>query len=265
MTAQEKKTPDWLVERLALGELDAATAADVRRRLAAEGRDVEAELAAIATSNREILAALPPAMVAGTVRRRAEARPARRASWMLALPLVVGGVAALLLLARPAKQPQGDIDVTPEYLGPKGDPELNVYRRVGETSELLRKGARVSRGDLLRLAYRKNGGGAYGAVLSIDGRGQVTVHWPESNAKAAATLSPDGEVGLPSSYELDDAPSFERFFFVTSASPFSMTTVLDAARALAAQPAAARTQLLSLPSAFKQKSVMLDKTAKETP
>jgi hypothetical protein len=256
MTAQDKKTPDWLVERLALGELDATTAADVRRRLAAEGRDVEAELAAIATSNREILAALPPAMVAGTVRRRAEARPARRGSWMLALPLVLGGAAALLLMARP--QPQtvvDDGDVTRE----KGPQKLNVYRRVGQSSELLSSGAKVSRGDLLRLAYRKNDGGAYGAVLSIDGRGQVTVHWPEGNAKSAATLSPDGEVGLPSAYELDDAPSFERFFFVTSPSPFAMSTVLEAARALAAQPAAARTQGLPLPAAFKQKSVMLDK------
>src|SRR4051794_22365458 len=101
MTTHEKKTPDWLVERLALGELDEAAAADVRRRRAAEGRDADAELAAIAVSNRQILAALPPEMVAATVRRRAETRRVRRSSWMLALPLVLGGAAALVLFARP--------------------------------------------------------------------------------------------------------------------------------------------------------------------
>ncbi|HVU52859.1 MAG TPA: ActD-like protein, partial [Polyangia bacterium] len=61
MTTREDRTPDWLVERLALGELDAAAAADVRRRLAAEGRDADAELAALAASSREILDAHPPA------------------------------------------------------------------------------------------------------------------------------------------------------------------------------------------------------------
>ena len=51
--------PDWLLERLALGELDAETAADVRRRLAAEGRSPDDIAAAVAASNREILAELP--------------------------------------------------------------------------------------------------------------------------------------------------------------------------------------------------------------
>ena len=38
MQQDNRNVPDWLLERLALGELDAETAADVRRRLAAEGR-----------------------------------------------------------------------------------------------------------------------------------------------------------------------------------------------------------------------------------
>jgi hypothetical protein len=266
MATQQKKTPDWLIERLALGELDAAAAADVRKRMADEGRNVEVELAAIATSNREIIAALPPQTVAATVRRRAEAAPpARRVSWMLALP-VLGAAAAIMLVARPAPDTTTGTHERPETIEIKGPQKLNIYRRVGQTSELLAPGARVSRGDLLRLAYRRNDGGPFGAVLSIDGRGQVTVHWPATGTSNAAKLSPDGEVGLPSSYELDDAPAFERFFFVTSSSPFAMSTVTDAARALAARADAARTQDLALPyPAFKQKSVMLDKTSKETP
>ncbi|MDB4982965.1 MAG: hypothetical protein JWM82_3717, partial [Myxococcales bacterium] len=57
------KTPEWLIERLALGELDPATAADVRARLAAEGRTLEGEIGALAISNREILNDVPPARI----------------------------------------------------------------------------------------------------------------------------------------------------------------------------------------------------------
>ena len=44
----KRHVPDWLLERLALGELDAETAADVRRRLAAEGRSPDDVAAAVA-------------------------------------------------------------------------------------------------------------------------------------------------------------------------------------------------------------------------
>ena len=41
MQQDKRQVPDWLLERLALGELDADAAADVRRRLAAEGRSAD--------------------------------------------------------------------------------------------------------------------------------------------------------------------------------------------------------------------------------
>jgi len=58
----KRHVPDWLLERLALGELDAETAADVRRRLAAEGRTADEIAALVATSNREILEELFPGL-----------------------------------------------------------------------------------------------------------------------------------------------------------------------------------------------------------
>ena len=68
MATHDTKTPDWLIERLALGELDSAAAADVRARLAAEGRDADVAIAALGASNREILESLPPARVAALSR-----------------------------------------------------------------------------------------------------------------------------------------------------------------------------------------------------
>jgi len=68
-----------------------------------------------------------------------------------------------------------------------------------------------------------------------------------------------GENRLPSAYELDDAPAFERFFLVQARKPFPVATALEAARALAAQPSARR-QSLALPPGFEQISLALDKT-----
>jgi hypothetical protein len=143
---------------------------------------------------------------------------------------------------------------------------LYVYRHRTSGNERLRDGARVTRGDLVQLAYRSRAGG-YGVLLSIDGAGKVTMHWPEKNDGAAATLQTRDEFLLPSSYELDDAPAFERFFMVHAAAPFSVATAMDAARALAAQPSA-RNQRLALPPGFEQISLALDKThagKKESP
>lgn len=263
MATHDKKTPDWLLERLALGELDAAAATDVRARLAAEGRDADAELAALTASNREILETLPPARLGAAIRERASrARGARRGSWVFGVPVLAAGVAALVLVARPTPHAPLGHEVVLEETTLKGDPELHVYRRRGEGQERLGNGARATRGDLLQLAYFAGEGGNFGALLSIDGRGQVTVHWPESNGGTAARLSAKGEIKLPSSYELDDAPAFERFFLVTSPSPFVMSAVLDAAHALAARPTAARVQGLPLPASFNQRSITV---RKETP
>jgi hypothetical protein len=265
MTTRKPGTPDWLVERLALGELDAAAAADVRRRLAAEGRDADAELAALAASSREILEAHPPARVAAAVRARA--RTKRPRTWLAALPLVLAGAAAIGLLARPAKHDTTDRAPALEDTIFKGSTDagaavLGVYRHREGGDERLADGAAAARGDLVQLTYRA-GAARFGALLSIDGRGQVTMHWPDS-AGAAGRLSEKGEVRLPSAYELDDAPAFERFFLVTAEAPFPLASVVDAARALAAKPQATRAPL-ALPASLHQASLTLEKTRKETP
>ena len=114
MQQNNRNVPDWLLERLALGELDAETAADVRRRLAAEGRSPDDIAAAVAASNREILAELPAAQAAAEIRQRAAkaaaaARPARRrAIFLMGVPLALAGGRALTqLMWRPAQPERG--------------------------------------------------------------------------------------------------------------------------------------------------------------
>jgi hypothetical protein len=266
MTTSKDRTPDWLLERLALGELDAAAAADVRGRLAAEGRDADAEIAALAASSREILEAHPPARIAAAVRARANAaRPARR--WLTIAPIVLAGAAAIVLVARPHRTTStttGTDELGLEDATPKGPAALGVYRHRADGDERLADGAPAAPGDLVQLTYRA-GTDRFGVLLSIDGRGHVTLHWPDAGEAAATRLSGKGEVRLPSAYELDDAPAFERFFLVTAEAPFSVATATDAAHALAAKPDAARVTALALPADFHQISLTLTKTRKETP
>ena len=58
-------------------------------------------------------------------------------------------------------------------------PALRLYRRVAGADQLLRDGATARPGDLLQLAYAA-GGETHGVILSIDGAGSVTLHFPRT-------------------------------------------------------------------------------------
>lgn len=273
------KVSDWLVERLARGELDAATAQNVRARLAAElGGEaaVTARLAALAADDQETLRRLPATLMVPKIRLRAEeversARamrsepkpaPRRRLIWLS--PVAVGAMALLVYVGTKgssAGRLSGPTDLAgDEETSTKGATRLLAFRAPsidGATVEQLEAGAAVRPHDLLQLAYTA-GQARFGVVVSVDGRGGVTQHLPAAPG-AAAALSQAGAVRLPTSYELDESPGFERFFLVTSAQPFSTGVVMQAAQALAKTPAAAQTQALALPAELSQESLLLKK------
>ena len=261
-----KPTPAWLLERLAQGELDASAAEEVRARLRAEGRSPEAVLAALAEADRAFLATRPPQAAAAAIRARlAQAAAPRPRAWRWALPLGGLAVAALLVVARPRPEggaPTGDgIEQTRDKGSGRTEPKLVIYRQRDTHNERLASGARADRGDRLQLAYVTRAP-LFGAIVSLDGRGHVTAHLPEEGATTAAALQAAGEVQLPASYELDDAPGFERFFLVTARTPFAVADVVQAVQALAHSPAA-RSAALVLPAGFSQTSVRLDKRRQE--
>ncbi len=259
MSKSVTPVPGWLIERLALGELDDATAADVRRRLAEAGQDADAVVARLVASNAELLAAHPASRLVPAIRHRAEAASRRpRALWVIA-PAALAGALALLLWARPAPERRADDGLEPTTV--KGTAaaasRLLVYRHQDNGDRALADGAPAAEGDLVQLAYRERGS-AFGVLLSIDGAGSVTVHWPDAGSESAR-LQAGGEARLPSAYQLDAAPAFERFFLVTAARPFPIAPVVAAARDLAARPADARRAPLPLPAGFEQTSIALDK------
>jgi hypothetical protein len=249
---------EYQLERLAAGDLPPARAEALRARLAGEpgGR---ARLEQLMTSNEEILRDHPPEKMAGEIQRRlahaaTTARPERAhaRSWprlqlSFGLPLLAAA-AVVVLVARgggwhPGASAGGDkgkagaamrADDSGDTL--KGlQPSLRVYRKMIGRVERLQDGAPTHAGDQLQVAYVA-AGHRFGAVVSADGAGHVTFHLPAA-AGPAVRLRTDGETALPSAYELDGAPGFERFVFIVSDDPFDASILADIASGRASPPA----------------------------
>jgi hypothetical protein len=247
MNSQPNRTvPDVLLERFRLGELPERDALELRRRIDSD-HALQARLAALEKSDAEILAQHPGSEVARGIRARLapEVRPTRvrrvRAIWLVPVTaaLVVAAIGLLPLLESTRR----------EQLKGAG-PALVVYRKTAVGSEVLEPGAIARAGELLRVGYRA-AGQRFGVIISVDGRGVVTQHLPATGGEAAA-LGGEGNVLLDSSFELDDAPGWERFYLVTSNAPFAVATVKAAAALVARAPSVAQPPALRLPRGLAQ-------------
>jgi hypothetical protein len=250
MCPDRRRIPDYLLELAAASELPAAERAALLDALEREpgGQD---RLAALARQDVETLARIPPGPVAERVAQRA-AHGRGRAAWLM-LPAVAAAALTLVYVGR---------NVTPrDALEPadvtrvKGlEPHLVVHREARGGEVRLASGATARSGDVLQLGYVA-GGKRFGAIVSIDGRGAVTLHWPVAG-DVAAELVAQREALLPRSFRLDDAPGFERFLLVTSDAPFHVPQVVQAARSLAGRPDASRAPL-SVDSALTVSSTLI--------
>jgi len=263
MSAVGVRVPDLILEQYALGELPKAETAELELALESDA-SLRLRLEELRASDAAILEEAPPAEIAAAIRRRmqssAEAsRPARGSAFKpatavmpaAAAVLVVVGVAMAWSLFFPSV---GDLS------RPKGGaPGLSIYKADASGPAQLRDGELAAAGDVLQLRYAAGTEG-YGAVFSLDGRGSLTRHLPE--AGAPDTLSPRlaaGGASLPSAYELDDAPLYERFFMVSSSRAFELAAVAGALRDLAAS-ADPGTAAPRLPAGLEWKSLLLRKS-----
>ena len=247
---QKSPISDLLLEQYALGELSPE---QKRMVSAALERDeaLRLRLTALSDSDRQILRDYPPERIVPAIRERARsARPAGLPRWtaraLWALPAAAAIVLALSVgLARPETRMKG--------IGP----HLTVFAQSSSGAVELAPGAVAQQGERIQLSYTA-AGARYAAILSIDGRGTITWHLPPGGGGMSPAVEPQGRTVLPRSYELDDAPRFERFFFVSAASAFSLADVQRAAQSLASG-GAADTAALVLPRGVAQVSFLLKK------
>lgn len=267
--------PDWLVERAALDEVPPAS----RERITAAGPgELARRVAALRDNTAAELEHYPPGpavaeidrRVAAERRRRAERRQRRRVAWLG----LAASAATVLLVARLRTDPVGAEDPgtfghRPGAAQPgddirvKGVPRLLAFRRIGEQVERLQQAAVVRAGDVIQLRYNAAGQG-YGVIASVDGAGVVTLHYPlREDAPPQATAVAAETTTLPNAYELDDAPGFERFFFITASGPLDVQQALGAVRALGRRDDSA-TAALELPAGARQWSLLLRKPARSS-
>lgn len=241
---------DLTLERYLLAELPDAVAAQVAEAVRTNS-EIRQRLAALSEANA-VLANTGDLhqLEAGVSTRRAGPQPTAW-RWAPAAVVVTLMVAALSIVPG-LTQPDADT------VRVKGDAAaLTVYRQVNTGSETLADGAAARAGDLLRVAYRVSTP-AFGVIVSIDGAGLVTRHYPVDGTLASRLRAGDG-TPLDSAYELDDAPQWERFFLITSAQPFAVWTVLDAAQRVAAAASAEPPATLGLGDGFGEATFLLRK------
>ena len=140
-------------------------------------------------------------------------------------------------------------------------PQLEIWRQTEGKAEILKPGASVKAFDSLQIAYLA-AGRPYGMIVSLDGRGRLTLHYPESFS-AVPILDQGNPSVLEFAYQLDDAPKFERFFFITSQTQFKVSaiwTLLEKQLGGANVPAAWAVEAIpNLPAGFDVSSFLLNK------
>ena len=99
------------------------------------------------------------------------------------------------------------------------EPRFEIWRKTADSAERLAQKSVARAGDELQIRYAVPEK-CFGMIFSLDGRGVVTYHL--SSQDSAVALAPGKMTSLHFAYKLDDAPYFEKFFFVVSASAFKV-------------------------------------------
>jgi hypothetical protein len=278
--------PDIVLERYRLNELPPADAARMAGEISGDAR-LRERLEALDRSDHELdvhldrlrtrLAAqvhVGPAeagphtaLVGSAFRRTYSAKAPDRArvmAWPIPAAVAIGVVLSAVIwqTRAPFVVPAPSETGTDRIKGTaaSGRPALAVYRRTTDGSEQLADGTVAHAGDLIRVGYR-SAGHSYGVIVSIDGAGAVTMHLPPTGT-GAAPLKSDPTVLLDQAYELDDAPRWERFYFVAGDAAFDAAPVLQAARAAASAHSQQPPPDLPLPRGLDQAGFTLQKESR---
>jgi len=260
---------EW--ERFVLGELPPDRARELADRLAGDPR-LGLEIEEIKRSNSEDLDRYPAARVVPQIRERVvreaagsaeseSAAPSRRRKRFLLLAPTLAAAALLAMILFPSLKNSLFRGIDEETIkGTAGagynQTQILVFRKRGPAVEEMADGSAARAGDLLQLAYVSTD--KFGVIISLDGTGTISLHWPETEG-AAAPLETGQRILLPRAIELDAAPGFERIFLVTSEEPFEISIVRIAVATLSRDADRAGQGELILPRGLHQTSFLIRK------
>jgi hypothetical protein len=239
--------PDWKLERFLTGDLPESEMREIRE-LEATDALLAQRIKLLREDNKAILNKLPFEAIAdriAEVKDIADAAEAKKvasnfrflkfasaAVLVLAVALVAlmtqretvvagGNVAGGdVAQARNAQNTQVALAETPSDTRIKGlDARMEVWKKTEAGIVQLQDLDEVREGDEIQLRYAVPEK-CYGLLFSMDGNGALTLHM--GDGEKAVELAPGKMNSLPFAYKLDDAPYFEKFFFVTSPKEFAV-------------------------------------------
>lgn len=215
--------PHWKLERYLLGELPADQLEAIRQQEKTDAL-LRERLEALRRSNDELLEKYPAAWMARQMKpARAQTKMVGMSKWLAPAIMAAAALvmAPLYLVTSSTQSARTEIMVTENGTRIKGlESRLEVWKKMGDSAEKLAAGTKVRAGDVVQLRYAVPER-CYGALLSVDGRGVVTIHL-SGDSSTAVPLEPGKLVALDRSYQLDDAPQFETFFLVTAHKDFDL-------------------------------------------
>jgi len=242
--------PDWKLERYLLGELPARELEGIRTLEDMRG-GVWERLETLRAENAAVLRRYPPDATGrkietassvdrngvlkwrSAVRRYEPLSVKKRSVPLWAVPAMLCVITLLIIPLRlifPTAQSnaggaQYQDGVWEDRVKGTGTAaqSIEVWRKNGAEAERLSQNTVARGGDVVQLRYTVPES-CYGTLVSIDGRGVLTVHLSGESGKAAP-LTPGRPIALSSSYQLDDAPLFETFYLVTDKNNFDVESV----------------------------------------
>ena len=247
--------PDWKIERFLTGDLPEKEMNGIRK-LESTDAMLAQRVKMLREDNKAILNKLPfetlaakiDAVDAGTVTETAGTANLDAAKNAPRFTLVKFAAAAVLVLAvslvaffaqsetvvtgndvagndvarnaQGVQQTQVALAETQSDTRIKGmDARMEVWKKTPAGIVQLNDLDEVSEGDEIQLRYAVPEK-CFGLLFSMDGNGALTLHM--GNGEKSVELAPGKMNSLPFAYKLDNAPYFEKFFFVTSSNEFAV-------------------------------------------
>lgn len=103
--------------------------------------------------------------------------------------------------------------------------KLFIYRKKNNQVTQLENDAKAFENDLLQIRYQSTKN-KYGVIFSVDGNGTITLQYPQ-NTYSTTKLKSSKKEALSNAYELDNAPLFEKFYFVTSTDEINIQELIN--------------------------------------
>ncbi len=237
--------PDWKLEKYLTGDLPAEEMREIRE-MEATDEIFAGRVKMLREDNAAILKKLPFEKLSEKIatmpgRSNAEAGNTVRVNFKLvklaaAAALVLAVVTVALFSQRSISQEGGTVLATAantqlmemamaDVSGDDGvrikglSARMEVWKKTGDSAVQMENLGEAREGDEIQLRYAV-AEKCFGLLFSMDGNGTITMHMGEGNR--AIGLEPGKMTTLPFAYKLDNAPKFEKFFFLTSKSEFEL-------------------------------------------